>query len=58
MIIRTQKLSGSLTVVDVATSKMAWKPVKLQKKFQQDALEKVNRVKDHSPIVVRKLVAY
>jgi len=35
-----------LVVVDVTTSKMARKPVKLQKKIQQDALAKVNRVKE------------
>ena len=33
-------------MVDVTTLKMARKPVKLQKKIQQDAPGKVNRVKE------------
>ena len=35
-------------VVDVTTLKMARKPVKLQKKIQQDALREVNRMKEIS----------
>ena len=33
-------------MVDVTTLKMERKPVKLQKEIQQDALGKVNRVKE------------
>ena len=36
----------SMVVVDVTTLKMARKPVKIQRKVQQDALGKVNRVKE------------
>ena len=35
-----------VVVVDVTTLKMARKPVKIQRKVQQDALGKVNRVKE------------
>ena len=38
--------SGHALVVDVTTLKMTRKPVKLQRKVQQDALGKVNRVKE------------
>ena len=34
--------------VDVTTLKMAWKPIKIQRKVQQDALGKVNRLKEIS----------
>ena len=34
--------------VDVTTLKMARKPVKIQRKVQQDALGKVNRIKEIS----------
>ena len=37
-----------MVVVDVTTLKMAGRPVKLQRKIQQDALGKVNRVKEIS----------
>ena len=36
----------TLEVVDGTTIKMARKPVKIQRKVQQDALGKVNRVKE------------
>ena len=35
-----------MVVVDVTTLKMARKPVKIQRKVQQDALRKVNRIKE------------
>ena len=35
-----------VVVVDVTTLKMARKPVKIQRKVQQDALGKVNRVNE------------
>jgi len=34
--------------IDVTTLKMARKPVKIQRKIQQDALGKVNRIKEIS----------
>ena len=37
-----------MVVVDLATLKMARKPVKIQRKVQQEALGKVNRIKEIS----------
>ena len=38
----------TVVVVDVTTLKMTRKPVKIQRKVQQDALGKVNRIKEIS----------
>ena len=35
-----------MVVVDVTTLKMARKPVKIQRKIQQNALENLNRIKE------------
>ena len=37
-----------MSTVDVTTLKMARKPMKIQRKVQQDALGKVNRTKEIS----------
>ena len=42
------KLHAYQELVDVTTLKMARKPVKIQRKVQQDALGKVNRMKEIS----------
>ena len=40
------KTRRQVVVVDVTTLKMARKPVKIQRKVQQDVLRKVNRIKE------------